>query len=72
MGVIQLSVSGGQCSSWSDLCVLVLRLSGEAGGVLLSSLHTHQLHLSLGKAEYESRQQRCDGQGIGQGQTYQT
>ena len=61
-----------QCSSRSDLCVLVLWLGGKAGGVLLSPLHAHQLHLSLGEAEYEATQKVCDGQGVGQGQTHQT
>lgn len=67
-----ISTSLWQCSCWSDLCVLVLWLGGKAGGVLLSSLHAHQLHLSLGEVEYEARQQHCDGQGVGQGQTHQT
>lgn len=57
---------------WGQLCVLVLWLSGKAGGVLLGSLHTHQLHLRLGEAEYDAAQQGCDGQGVGQGQTHQT
>lgn len=56
---------------WSDLFVLILWFDGKVSGVLLSSLHTNQLHFSLGKAEYESREQRCDGQGIGEGQTHQ-
>lgn len=41
---------------WFDLFVLVLRLDGKVSGVLLCSLHTNQLHFSLGKAEYESRE----------------
>lgn len=58
--------------SCSDLCALLLRLGGQAGGVLLGPLHAHKLHLRLGEAEYESRQQGCDGQSVGQGQTHQT
>lgn len=56
---------------WFDLFVLVLWLDGKVSGVLLCSLHTNQLHFSLGKAEYESREQRGDGQGIGEGQPHQ-
>lgn len=55
-----------------DLRVLVLRLGREAGGVFFSSLHAHQLHLGLREAEDEARQQRRDGQSVGQGQTHQT
>ena len=54
------------------LCVQLLRLDGKAGGVFLSSLHTHQLHLSLGEVGYEARQQHRDGEGVGQRQTHQT
>lgn len=50
----------------------MLWLGGQARGVLLSSLHAHQLHLSLGEVENESTQQDGDGQGVGQGQTHQT
>lgn len=56
---------------WPDLCVLVMWLSGKVSGILLSSLHANQLHLSLGEAEYESREQRGDGQGVREGQTHQ-
>lgn len=56
---------------WSDLFVLVLWLGGEVIGVFLSSLHTNQLHLSLGEVEYESREQHGDGEGVGERQTHQ-
>lgn len=61
-----------QSSSWSHLWVLVLRLGWKAGGVLLSPLHTHQLHLRLSEGGDEAGQQRCDGQGVREGQTHQT
>lgn len=55
-----------KCSSWSDLHVLLLWFHWETSGVILCSLHTHQLHLSLSEAEYEAGQQRGDGQSVGQ------
>lgn len=57
---------------FSHLCFAMLWLQGYAGGILLSALHTHQLHLSLGEGEDHSRQQVSDWQSVGQSQTHQT
>lgn len=59
-------------SSAPDLCILMLWFNGQSSGIFLCSFHAHQLHFSLREAEYEAREQLCDRQSVGQGQTHQT